>query len=55
MFYYFVAREIRFEHLEISSNMNSYGFLLIAALFLWVLSHVFLTGVKLQDDQNLTV
>jgi hypothetical protein len=55
MFYYFVAREIRFEHLEISSNMDSYGFLLLAALFLWVLSHVFLTGVKLQDDQSLTV
>jgi hypothetical protein len=55
MFYYFIAREITFEHLEISSNMNSYGFLLVAALFLWVLSHVFMTGVKLQDDQSLTV
>lgn len=55
MFYYFIAKNIKFEHLEISGNMNNYVFLLFIALFLWVLSHIFMTGVKMQDEQNLTV
>ena len=55
MFYYFIARRIEFEYIEISSEFNNYGFVLVIALLLWVLSHVFMTGVKLQDDQSLTV
>lgn len=55
LFYYFIATRIEFEHIIISSNMNSYGFLLFIALFLWVLSHIFMLGVKLQKDQELTV
>lgn len=55
LFYYVVARHIEFEHLEITGEMDSYGYILFIALFLWVLSHVFMTGVKLKDEQNLTV
>lgn len=53
--YYIIAKNIEFEHLEISNEINSYSFLLVAALFLWVLSHVFMNGVKLQDEQKLIV
>lgn len=55
LFYYFIAKQIEFEHLVISSNFNNYGDLLLVALLLWVLSHVFMQGVKLEDDQKLTV
>lgn len=55
LFYYFIAKRIQFEHIELTGEMNSYGFLLIIALFLWVLSHIFMLGVKLQKEQELTV
>ena len=55
LFYYFIARKMEFEHIVITGEMNSYGFLLIFALFLWVLSHIFMLGVKLQKEQELTV
>ena len=55
LFYYLVAKKIEFEHLEISSEISSFGGILLAALFLWVLSHIFMTGVKLREEQELTV
>ena len=55
LFYYLIARQIEFEHLEISSEISSFGGILLSALFLWVLSHIFMTGVKLREEQELTV
>jgi len=55
LFYYFIAKELVFEHLEITSKYDSFGILLVVALFLWVLSHIFMNGVGLQEEQKLTV
>ena len=55
LFYYFIAKELVFEHLEITSKYDSFGGLLVAALILWVLSHIFMNGVRLQEEQKLTV
>ena len=56
LFYYFIAKQLTFEHLEITSKYDdSFGFLLVIALFLWVLSHIFMNGVHLQEEQKLTV
>ncbi len=55
LFYYFIAKQLAFEHLEVTSNFDSYGGILLAALFLWVLSHIFMRGVTLQEEQELTV
>ena len=55
VYYYLIIRNVEFEHLEISSNFNTNGVILVIALLLWVLSHIFLTGVKLQKEQELTV
>ena len=55
LFYHLVAKQIEFEHLEISGDISLYGGILLAALFLWVLSHIFMTGVKLREEQELTV
>ena len=51
LFYYFIAKELVFEHLEITSKYDSFGILLVVALFLWVLSHIFMNGVRLQEEQ----
>ncbi len=55
LFYYFIAKELVFEHLEITSKYDSFGILLVVALILWVLSHIFMNGVRLQEEQKLTV
>lgn len=55
IYYYVVAKYLEFEHLEITSQFNSYSVILIMALFLWVLSHIFMMGVRLQEEQKLTV
>jgi hypothetical protein len=55
LFYYYIGKNAQFKHLTVSDNLNSYGFLLAIALFLWILSHIFMTGVKMQDEQNFTI
>lgn len=55
LFYYFIAKNVEFEHLEVSGEINYYSYFLLLALFLWVLSHVFMTGVRLQEEQKLIV
>lgn len=55
IYYYAVAKNLEFEHLEITGQFNSYSVILIVALFLWVLSHIFMRGVRLQEEQQLTV
>lgn len=53
--YQAVAKHVEFKHVEILNDYPNFAGLLMAALFIWVLSHIFMTGVKLQDEQNLTV
>jgi len=55
LFYYFIAKRIEFEYLEITGEVDSYGGILLAALLLWVLSYIFMRGVKLREEQELTV
>jgi len=53
--YQSIAKHVEFEHVEILNDFPNFAGLLMAALFIWVLSHIFMTGVKLQEEQNLTV
>jgi hypothetical protein len=53
--YHYVTQNIHMESIEIVDNFDTYGGMLIAALFIWVLSHIFLKGLKLQQEQDLTV
>ena len=55
VFYYLFVRNMEFEHLEITGKFSSDGLLLVIALFIWMLSHIFMIGVKLQKEQELTV
>jgi len=53
--YQYIASSLEFQHVEILQDYPNFAGLLMLALFIWVLSHVFITGVKLQADQDLTV
>ncbi len=53
--YYYLARNVEFAHVRVRSDVPEYGYLLGAALFLWVLAHIFTTGLELQRDKDLTV
>ena len=55
VFYYLIVKNIEFEHLKFTENFNTNGVILMVALLLWVLSHIFMYGVKLQKEQELTV
>ena len=53
--YYYIAKNLEFEHVLITDDIPNYTGILAAALFLWVLAHIFITGVKLQEEQDLTI
>jgi len=53
--YYYITSRVDIENVEIVSEFNNYPWMLLAALFLWVLSHIFLKGLRLQEEQDLTV
>ncbi len=53
--YYLVTSRLEFENVEIISEFNYYPWILLSALFLWVLSHIFMRGLKLREEQDLTI
>ena len=55
LFYYYIGQSLDFENIRISSDFNNYSGVLFFALFIWALAHIFLTGLKLQDDNDLTI
>ncbi len=50
-----VFQEMKFESLEFSTSGGWYSGLIIAALFTWVLSHIFLKGLELKEENELTI
>jgi hypothetical protein len=52
---YFLLSGFSFEEIQLTTNSNWYGGLLLGALFTWVLSHVFLKGLELQEENELTI
>jgi len=53
--YYLISARIAMENVEIVSDFNNYPGILLAALFIWVLSHIFIRGLKLKEEQDLTI
>lgn len=53
--YYLISARIEVENVEIVSEFDNYPWILLMALFLWVLSHIFIRGLKLKEEQELTV
>lgn len=50
-----VFQEMKFESMEFSMSGGWYSGLIITALFTWVLSHVFLKGLELREENELTI
>lgn len=55
IFYYLIVKNIEFEHLKFTENFDTNAVILLIALMLWVLSHIFIYGVKMRKEQELTV
>jgi len=53
--YYYIAKNIKFEQIKVSDNQGNFVGLLFLALFIWVLAHIFTVGLKLKEDNNLTI
>jgi hypothetical protein len=53
--------KMEFEHISLmktvtlSMDMFSNQSTLFIAIFIWVLAHIFITGLKLQEEKDLTV
>lgn len=53
--YFFIVINLEFSSLESTGNVQTYPVILLVALFIWVLSHIFMKGCELQDENKLTV
>lgn len=53
--YHYLKPAIDMENVEFVSDFDNYPWMLLAALFLWVLSHIFLRGLRLKEEQELTI
>jgi DUF2975 family protein len=53
--YYFLVINLNFETVEFTSDIQTYPLLILFALFIWVLSHIFVKGCELKVENELTV
>lgn len=53
--FYSVAKEVKFEYIRISEQQENFVGILFLALFIWVIAHIFTVGLKLKEDNNLTI
>ena len=53
--YYYISARLDFEDVEIISEFDNYPWMLMMALFLWVLSHILIKGLKIKEEQELTI
>jgi len=53
--FYYISNNVEIEDVEIVNNFDNHIGILLTALFIWVLSHIFIRGLKLQQEQDLTV
>ncbi len=53
--YYYIAQNLEFTHVHITNDIPNYPGILFIALFIWVLAHIFITGLKLQQEKDLTI
>jgi hypothetical protein len=56
LFYYYIAKNLEFKNVRIASNDVSVDSdMLFVALIIWVLAHIFIKGVQLQQEKDLTI
>lgn len=55
MMYQFIVKHIEFDTIKIGTQIADYNELLISALLLWALAHVFIKGNEMKKEQELTI
>jgi len=50
-----IARNLNFGTIDMINKTQSHAILLIFSLILWALSHIFLKGLKLEEETSLTI
>ncbi|NOX48683.1 MAG: DUF2975 domain-containing protein [Chlorobi bacterium] len=53
--YYYLVKNMEFNSVEITGDVKTSSTVLLAALLIWVLSHIFMKGCKLQEENNYTI
>lgn len=53
--YFFLVINMKFETLNITSDVNTSPEIILVALFIWVLSHIFSVGCELEEENKLIV
>lgn len=53
--YFFLAANMNFDTVEFNLSVNTYSVILLIALIIWVLSHIFAKGVEIKEENQLTV
>ena len=53
--YYTVGKRIELNSISVDNQLPDNSGLLIAALLLWVLAHIFMKGVEMKEEQKLTI
>ncbi|MDD4032227.1 MAG: DUF2975 domain-containing protein [Bacteroidales bacterium] len=53
--YFFIVPHLHFDSMQLSGNIKFHAEILFIALFLMVLSRIFLHGIQLEEDQQFTI
>lgn len=53
--YFFLVKNLQFESVTFNGKVETYPAILICALIVWVLSHVFQKGVEIENENELTI
>lgn len=53
--YSYLNENIHFENIVITNEIPNYKGLLFVALFVWVLAHIMMSGLKIKEEQELTI
>jgi hypothetical protein len=53
--YYYLVKNLEFSTIEISGDVETNSYVLLSALFIWVLSHIFMKGCELQEENSYTI
>lgn len=53
--YFFIVNNMKFESIVSNGNVETYPVILLFALFIWVLSHIFMKGVEMESERELTI
>jgi len=53
--HFYIANNVNFNTVEVTGNVETHPEVLLIALFIWVLSHVFMKGCQLQEENNYTI